>query len=118
MQRVITRPIFSLACSDGVWNVNEQMDEIGLAWHARPAFRDDGGTNNDCAVSEDAARCFQVPAARHRPLVADKVAVYHYITKSVEDFEAKLVRGAGVPYFQRDMDWFHKIERCATSEPA
>jgi hypothetical protein len=90
--------------------VNEQNEEIRLTWHARPEHR--GVGNAACAASRDEDFCFEVPAARHLPPVAHRLALFHYVTKSLEDYEIKLARGTGVPMFSRNMGWFDKIKRC------
>jgi hypothetical protein len=96
-----------------VWSVNEEKQSIGTAWHARPEYREQGGGNPECQRDQDESKCFESPAVRHRPAMANKIAIYHYVSKSREDFKAKLVRGAGLPYFERDQSWFDTIQEYA-----
>ena len=96
-----------------MWSVNEDKQMVKAAWHARPAFRDQGGGNAECQRTQDEDLCFETPAVRHRPAVANKIAIYHYITKSKQDFKDKLARGAGLPFFTRDQGWFDTIEEYA-----
>lgn len=82
-------------------------------WHVRPHFWEAGGDNADCVKSHNLADCFVEPGERIHPATANRIALFHYITRSFEDFEAKLRRGAGVPFFTRDEAWFRGIEECA-----
>lgn len=93
-----------------MWSVNEDKQMVQTAWHARPEYRDQGGGNAECQREQDESKCFEEPAVRHRPAIANKIAVYHYLCKSKEDFKLKLLRGAGVPNFSRDQNWFDTIE--------
>lgn len=97
-------------CRGNVWGVNENKQLVKTAWHARPEYREEGGGNAECQRDQDESKCFEEPAVRHRPAIADKIAIYHYISKSKEDFKNKLARGAGVPNFKRDEAWFNMIE--------
>jgi hypothetical protein len=100
-----------------VWPVNEDKTPVKTEWHATPAYRARGGGNAGCNVSKNVTNCFEAPAVRHRPMIANKIAIFHYITRSREDFEAKLERGSGVPGFARDETWFQSIEKCALDFP-
>jgi hypothetical protein len=103
------------SCREGKWNVNEEGTAIKMAWHAKPEYMETGGSNAACGSSHNASLCFEVPASRHRPLVANRIALYHYVTKSSADFKDKVNRGGGVPFFTRDIDWVRTIERCAAA---
>lgn len=96
-----------------MWGVNEDKQFVKTAWHARPEYREQGGGNQECQLEQDDAKCFESPAVRHRPVVANKIAIYHFVCKSKEDFKAKLLRGAGLPGFERDQNWFDTIQACA-----
>lgn len=92
---------------------------IKTAWHARPEYREKGGGNAECQREQNVTNCFEGPAVRHRPQVAHKIAIYHYVCKSKEDYKNKLKRGAGLPLnvelALRDQQWFDAIEAYAAA---
>ena len=58
-------------------------------------------------------RCFQSSGSIITPERADKVSLYHYATKSLEDFTSKMARGSGMSSAVKDMSYFAQIARCA-----
>jgi hypothetical protein len=98
---------------DKVWSVNEDKTEITETWQARPESRVKGVGHHKCKLAPDEALCYRTPAPRHSDLVASKVAIFHYVTRSFQDYQLKLERGAGVPFFTRDEGWFERIQRCS-----
>ena len=59
--------------------------------------------------------CRPVPAVQKRPATVDNIAVFHYITKSREDFERKSLRGGGGGS-HRTWEHFNKVQKCATRD--
>ena len=93
--------------------MTEDGNHLTQRWHMQPHFWEAGGSNSDCSRTQNPLNCFLEPSGRQSPPRAARIAVFHYITRSFEDFEAKLRRGAGVPFFTRDEAWFRRIEECA-----
>lgn len=55
--------------------------------------------------------CRPVPHVQKRPASADSIAVFHYITKSREDFELKSARGGGGGS-HRTWEHFNRVQKC------
>lgn len=47
------------------------------------------------ATYEERVECRPLPEVQAWPATVDKIAVYHFIVKSEEDFNAKIERGSG-----------------------
>lgn len=63
-------------------------------------------------------QCRPIPAfAKNKedPLTVDNIALYHYVLKSMEDFQIKISRGGG-DTFDRDENYFYRVDRCAENE--
>ena len=54
--------------------------------------------------------CRPVPHVQKRPATVEDIAVFHYITKSEEDFERKSVRGGGGGS-HRTWDHFNRVQK-------
>lgn len=62
-------------------------------------------------------RCFQSSGPMIRPPRADKVALFHYATKSLEDFTSKMSRGSGMSAATKGMNYFAEISQCGLCGP-
>jgi hypothetical protein len=84
------------------------VDEYGraLGWrNEAPAHCDPKDTSTE--------ECRMVPHIKQEgKITTDYIALFHYATKSREDFERKLDR-AKDRGFSRDWDFFNDIDRCA-----
>lgn len=100
--------------------MDENFKEIMPMWKGKPVFKKSGGLDEDC--HERAAKhdpdvrndCFLSSGATGDPATANKIALYHYATKSLQDFSEKMSRGSGMSRRSRKgMDYFAEISRCA-----
>jgi hypothetical protein len=69
-------------------------------------------TDGSIAHPEQDVFCRPVPHADKTP-TADMIAVYHYVTRSRQDFELKHKKGGG-DGMVRSWDYFNKVQRCAS----
>ena len=117
-----------LACRDGRVSVDEHKNPIrNLAWRGK---KRDGCSEADREPCADAAAlpkpqqprwfsscCYSMPAASYSNPTVDRVALFHYATKSWEDFEVKMARGSGMSTQDKDSSYFDAIKRCAPLAP-
>ena len=55
-----------------------------------------------------------MPGAASRNASANEIAIYHYATKSLEDFGAKMLRGSSLSKrTHKEWTYFADIARCA-----
>ncbi|PSC70849.1 hypothetical protein C2E20_5610 [Micractinium conductrix] len=79
---------------------------VNTAWAVQPAAPHNAYYVGGChAVLSDGSRVDK-PSSKH--IVHDRLSVYHYITKSLQDFEAKMVRGGGLGVIHRNMGFWDK----------
>jgi hypothetical protein len=96
--------------------------EIPPSWKAMPLYKRAGGNDEMCG--KRAAKlettwndCFLSPGASVVPASAKKIALYHFATKSLEDFADKIRRGSGMSkQSSKGMDYFAAISRCDTDQ--
>jgi hypothetical protein len=100
-------------CSSNRLAVNEVFQPIRRVWKVTGAARRAGLTDVDCRAHPDARSCFQTPGALLKPPAAEKVALFHYATKSREDFKRKLTRGSGMSKATKDWSYFEELVGCA-----
>lgn len=65
------------------------------------------------ASYEEHVACRPMPEVQAWPPVADKIAVYHFIVKSEEDFRLKVKRGSGGGT-HRSWEHFQEIVKCVS----
>lgn len=53
------------------------------------------------------------PLITANPRIASKIALYHYVTKSFDDFVAKTARGSGMSKAVKGPEFLEKLLRCA-----
>ena len=96
------------ACRGDRHTVNEKRQKLG--WRSEPPAACTDGTVRD--PSRD-PNCRPVPEIYIEDGgTADDIALFHYLTKSKEDFEVKMVRGGGGGT-HREWRHFEKIDACA-----
>lgn len=105
-------------CRDDKNAVDENFKEIPPMWKGKWEYKKAGGTDDDCMVMgeqndpEASKHCFLSAGAIGEPATATKIALYHYATKSLEDFSEKMHRGSGMSKGSKGMDYFAEISRC------
>jgi hypothetical protein len=86
-------------------------------WKGNQEFKKEGGTDEDCVrMAEEndeqlAGKCLLSAGASGKPATASKIALYHYATKSLQDFSEKMNRGSGMSKRSKGMDYFAEISR-------
>lgn len=111
-------------CRDNRQSVDEEFTEVPVMWKGNVEFKTKhGGTDGACSRMRRPRnpehgklleRCFQSSGSLIEPARANKVSLYHYATKSLEDFTEKMSRGSGMSAAVKDMEYFAQIARCAT----
>lgn len=109
------------ACSDGRQSVDEDGTEVPAIWKGNAEFKTKhSGTDGACMRMQQPGHpdhgklrqwCFQSSGPMIQPARADKVALFHYATKSLEDFTTKMSRGSGMSAATKNMDYFAEISR-------
>ena len=112
-------------CRDGVPSQTEAGFELtDLEWRPHPDCRPPLSTiTADICASEAAKKtpfeqfstcCYSMPAAlaREHPSV-ERVALFHYATKSREDFNGKMARGSGMSKRSKTAEYFDGLAECA-----
>lgn len=56
--------------------------------------------------------CYKTAEPLLRNGTADHVALFHYATKSTEDFKNKMERGSGMSLRAKGKDYFNEILKC------
>lgn len=88
-------------------------------WKGKWQFKRAGGTDDECGIMgeqndpEVGKKCFLSAGAIGEPATATKIALYHYATKSLQDFSEKMQRGSGMSKGSKGMDYFAEISRCS-----
>lgn len=97
--------------------VDENHQPINNMWKAMPVWKRDGGSDKACREMVMPqwfpGRCFLTAGAHGIVNTANKVVLFHYATKSLEDFAGKMVRGSGMSKATKNMEYFAHIARCA-----
>jgi hypothetical protein len=57
--------------------------------------------------------CLPVPGSRYKQPSTDRVALFHYVTRSREDFAYKQQRGGGQNKDAKPWSYFEHIKECA-----
>lgn len=116
------------ACSDGRQSVDEDGMEVPAIWKGNAEFKTKhSGTDGACMRMRRPGHpnhgklrqwCFQSSGPMIQPARAVKVALFHYATKSLEDFTTKMSRGSGMSAATKNMDYFGEISRCGPRGPS
>ena len=56
--------------------------------------------------------CYEMPGAASKESSVESVALFHFATKSWEDFDAKMKRGSGMSKSKKTRDYFDRIAEC------
>jgi hypothetical protein len=98
---------------DGRMAVNEHFLALNPTWRLKPNTADP-----DCSLHPNTRQCYLVPSSSYREEAsADHIALYHYVTKSREDFALKQARGSGMSAAMKDDTFFKRLTKCASSLP-
>eukprot|EP00892_Ulva_mutabilis_P011734 jgi/Ulvmu1/8933/UM005_0024.1 len=107
---------------DGRQSVDEDFAEVPVMWKGNLKFKTKhSGTDGACSRMRRPRNpnhgklhqhCFQSSGSLIEPARAARVALYHYATKSLQDFTDKMSRGSGMSAAVKDMDYFAEIARC------
>jgi hypothetical protein len=107
-----------IGCRGGTNAVDENFEEIEHMWKGKWEFKRAGGTDVECGVmaeqnhSQLENNCLSSAGAIGEPATANKIALYHYATKSLHDFSEKMHRGSGMSKrASKGMDYFAEISR-------
>jgi hypothetical protein len=90
-------------------SVNENYKPLVLGWRPKPSRQ----RKANCGWDPDTRRCYLSPDSGVGPPSSNKVALFHYITKSREDFARKTARGSGMSDATKTMKHFRRVRRCA-----
>ena len=113
-----------LCCRNGMVSVDEHAQPLENQWKAIPQRGELGlqkwtakqchvaGQNDPLSVQTH-QHCHLTAAPMRQNATVDKVALFHYATKSLQDFNAKIKRGSGMSYAAKDHGWFNAIKECA-----
>jgi len=97
-------------CRDGKHAVNEERRDIRPRYKvvclpdAAAALRGDPG---------DVARCYHDAGSLRNPASVATAALFHFTTKSQQDFDAKLSRGSAMTHRGKNWSFFERVARCA-----
>jgi hypothetical protein len=105
-------------CRDGKLAVDENKKPIPPMSKGMPRWKASGHTDAECSNLKDQNRmpegeCFLAPGAVGPSHTAEKIALYHFGTKSLEDFTQKMLRGSGMSKATKRMEYFTEIAGCA-----
>ena len=114
-----------LACRDGRVSVNEHKRPIqGREWRGRRGGGCKPADRESCSDANAQPKqkqpdwfdrcCYSMAAAASGGATVDRVALFHYATKSWQDFEVKMARGSGMGDQDKDSSYFDDIKRCAS----
>ena len=59
--------------------------------------------------------CYSMPAATSQAASVERVALYHFATKSWQDFSVKMQRGSGMSKSAKTAEYFNDLARCGDS---
>lgn len=107
---------------DGRTVVNENMVSYPMTWKATPVAKRMGTRDSDCkkmSSDERSSKCFLIATATASQDIAsvNKIGLFHYATKSIQDFSAKMKRGSGMSNARKGMAYFEEIARMQTHAP-
>jgi hypothetical protein len=123
-----------VCCRNGMNSVNEHGRPIPLNWHVVPRCNAHGRKRGKKpSVSDNQCKdwsaerspppdfvecCTMVAPATERTGTVDKIALFHFATKSEEDFALKQRRGSGMSGGTKTMDYFNQLVKYAIVAPA
>ena len=94
--------------------MNEEHARVPLGLRPDVEYRRSSGKVANCTVEPQ--HCRRSPAASSLPPVAAQIALYHFATKSLEDFANKMARGSSMSKrMHKGLRYFADIARCAAS---
>jgi hypothetical protein len=107
-------------------SVNEYGRPLPLIWHTYPRcnprqrkpkspvdVKECQQWANEHDPPPDFAQCCgMVAPAMDRPASVDTIALYHFATKSQDDFVAKQQRGSGMSGASKKAEYFEKLREC------
>jgi hypothetical protein len=97
--------------------VDENRQPIKYMWKGMPDWKNVGGSDEGCDLlppeERSPSKCFLSAGAAGFPATASRIGLYHYATKSLEDFASKMLRGSGMSKATKQMEYFADISRCA-----
>ena len=103
--------VWLCGCRGGRLAVDETRQPVHMTWKMIPELKGPGISDENCP--EDTRKCFRSPGAISVPATADQIAIYHFATKSLEDFANKMARGSSMSRRTRKkMSYFAEVARC------
>jgi hypothetical protein len=113
-------------CREGLRAQSETGASIGEQWRVAPQCRPPQGAvtvkqcRTEASLDERFDRfdecCSTMPGAMNRKPSVHRVALYHYATKSWEDFAAKMKRGSGMSRSAKTKAYFDNLAECALAQ--
>lgn len=107
-------------------SVDEHGVPLDMVWTNKPEpyLQGEGlrpWTAKDCTYAGEHAElnpllttfCYLRPAPLRRNGTVDRIALFHYGSKSTEDFQAKMKRGSGMSLATKGKDYIEKMIACA-----
>lgn len=103
---------------DGVGSVNEEFYRLNEVWMALPKNIEPnqwkGGKCEEAFKNKSPqlrAHCYKSAEPLYRNGTVERVALFHYATKSEEDFQNKMQRGSGMSLRAKGYDYFNEIQK-------
>jgi hypothetical protein len=94
--------------------VYEDYRPVQDAWWPTPEALSRRMTTLGCGRSKDRNLCFPVPGFLRKDVrQVERIALFHYLTRSREDYANKMSRGGNSAWFKRKAALFDATARCA-----
>ena len=97
--------------------MNEMYLPTGMSWKVRPDVNQENkklgralNSSRDCDLRPEL--CIRMPSASVQPASITRVALFHYVTKSRQDYDVKMQRGSGMSRKVKPLSFFEGIARC------
>jgi hypothetical protein len=105
---------------------SELGDAVDKEWRVSPSCRPPYSTITPDSCLKEATLvqkfedfdkcCSWMPGALNRSPTVERIALFHYATKSWEDFSSKMKRGSGMSKSTKTLSYFQQLEQCAPND--
>lgn len=107
-------------CRGSAGSVNENLNRLEEVWMPLPKnIQPNQWKGTQCTQAFESSspqlriHCYKTAAPLFRNGTVEHVALFHYATKSAEDFKNKMARGSGMSLRAKGYDYFNEILKCA-----
>lgn len=104
--------------------MNEEFRRLDEIWMPLPRnIQPDQWKGGKCHKAEQQQspqlriHCYRTAQPLLRNGTVNKVALFHFATKSAADFQKKMARGSGMSLRAKGYDYYNEILKCALSHP-